>query len=863
MVSASSRPVLTSLASAGFALLAACLFLALRGVWPFGGHFLEYMDNGQMVYPVLKYYASALMSGACDGSFFYDINAGCGIRVSPSLPHQLLVPSSWIAVAMGDSFLLRDMVWVMLADVVCICLTASWFLRRVFPSLSVGWTVLLTAGYALGGFFQTKYGFMQFLDHAAMFPLFALGLYRLVNGGRGWLYAVGLFLLATSLYSAFMAVVIGWLFAWAYTLPLKGTEERRMILGRVFWYTAAVTLVTSYYWLPMMEMSRDSMRSLFMTAPLFSELLWPFDPPKFLERLYSCLPGMVPAALAVLFLVRRRRESAPPDRCVRLFALLLAASILPAFVEPFHRAAHLWSYVDFPVRFGFIPGLVVAAFCAWILAGDRLPVPQGRRFGWPLCLGLPAAAFAVSAVVLHVAEMDVAVRLLPLLFFLCAWLIWKHAEGRRLMGGIAAVLLLGLPVGAAAFWKKGDEEKAAVQCLNAEWLARQMHGYQGLLRVKDRDRVMVDNSACLGNIPSISNFRHTTSIAHFRFLKNLGYRDEFTRTYGQGGTLFSDLLLGHGFVLASRPVEGMEDVLSRDGMYLYRLPGAQWGRVVPESALGLELDDKASVFENLNVLYARLFPSGKSPLYVPAEARTEVCGNAYSMRIPERDGDVYGFPLTDTDELKVDGREVPVMAEAQKKPGWKGRTYNGTLELKSAVTGGETLVTGVMRRLVECPMIVAAAQQGEWDLPAFPEGSSPRRMEERGRGGHVEVDLAAGAGEALMIPVVYDRGWSAVRNGVSVPVEKVGELMAVRLEPGRNRVVFDYFPPLLKETLVVSAVAALFLLLYAGWARRHPEAPLRRTVLACGYRLFLFCCACLMLAVYVGSVVLFAVQSLL
>lgn len=114
-----------------------------------------------------------------------------------------------------------------------------------------------------------------------------------------------------------------------------------------------------------------------------------------------------------------------------------------------------------------------------------------------------------------------------------------------------------------------------------------------------------------------------------------------------------------------------------------------------------------------------------------------------------------------------------------------------------------------------------------------------------------------------MIPVVYDRGWSAVRNGVSVPVEKVGELMAVRLEPGRNRVVFDYFPPLLKETLAVSAVAALFLLLYAGWARRHPEAPLRRAVLACGYRLFLFCCACLLLAVYAGSVVVFAVQCLL
>lgn len=863
MSSASSRPVLTSLASVAFAFLAVCLFLVIRGVWPFGGHFLEYMDNGQMVYPALKYYASALMSGACDGSFFYDVNAGAGIRVSPSLPHQLLVPSTWIAVVMGDSFLLKDMVWVMLADVACICLTASWFLRRAFPSLSVCWTVLLTAGYALGGFFQTKYEFMQFLDHAAMFPLFALGLYRLVNGGRGWLYAVGLFLLATSMYSALMAVVVGWLFAWAYTLPLKGTEERRARLSRVFWYTAAVTLATCYYWLPMMDMTRDSMRSLFMTAPRFSELLWPFDPPKFLERLYSCLPGMAPAALAVLYLVQRRKDHAPPDKGVRLFGLLLAASILPAFIEPLHRAAHLWSYVDFPVRFGFVPSLAVVAFCAWILAGNRKPEPCGRTWGRGLCLGLPAAAFAVSVTVLRVVESDWAVRLLPLLFFLCAWFLWRHAEGRRLTAGMAAVMLLGLPVGAAAFWKQGGEEKAAVQCLNAEWLARGMSGYEGLLRVKDRDRVMVDNAACLGNIPSISNFRHTTSIPHFRFLKNLGYRDEFTRTYGQGGTLFSDLLLGHGFLLASRPVEGRESVLSREGMYLYRMPEARWGMVVPAGALGLELDRNASVFENLNALHAALCPFAEGPLYVPVAVRKEVDGDFCTVRIPEHAGALYAFPQTDLEELRVNGREVPVMAEAQKAPGQGGRTYNGVLELKPEGVAGETVVTGVMRRPVEMPLLVAAARVREQDVPALAEGRESHGMKVKGRGGRVEAVLSASGEEALMIPVVHDRGWSAVRNGEAVPVEKVGELMAVRLEPGLNRVVFDYFPPLLKETLAVSAVSALLFLLYARWARRHPDSPLRKTVLTCGYRLFLGCSVCLLLVVYAGSIVLFVVQAMM
>lgn len=863
MEPASSRPVVTSLASIAFALAALFLFLAVRGIWPLGGHYLEYMDNGQLVYPTLKYYASALMTGVCDGSFFYDVNSGAGIRVSPTLPHQLLVPSTWIAVAMGDSFLLKDMVWVMLADVVCICLTASWFLRRVFPSLSVCWTVLLTAGYALGGFFQTKYGFMQFLDHAAMFPLFALGLYWLVNGGKGWLYAVGLFLLATSLYSAFMAVVLGWLFAWAYTLPLKGTEERRVRLARVFWYTAAVTLATCYYWLPMMDMSRDSMRSLFMTPPTFFELSWPFDPPKFLERLYACLPGMAPAALAAVYLASGRKRSIPAGNGDRLFLLLLAASILPAFIEPIHRAAHLWSYVDFSVRFGFIPNLVAVSFCAWILSSGRLPEPAARKWGWGLCLGLPAAAFAVSLFVFSVTEADLAVRLLPLLFFACAWLCWRHAEGRKQVWAIAAVMMLGLPVGAAAFWKRGEEEKAAVQTLNAEWLASRMDGYAGLMRVKDRDRLMVDNAACLGAVPSISNFRHTTSIDHFRFLKNLGYRDEFTRTYGQGGTLFSDLLLGNGFVLASRPVEGMESVLSREGMYLYRLPGARWGLVVPQSALGLRLDAQADVFANLNILHAALCPSAEDSLYVPVEVRTETDGNRYRGIIPESPGAVYGFPQTDTDELRVNGRAVPVMAEAQKTPGGTCRTYNGALELKRAGVTGETVVEGRMRRLVEAPLLAVAARMPEQDVPVLGEGQDQYGLEAQGRGGHVEVSLSAGKGEALMVPVVHDRGWKATRNGVDVPVEKVGELMAVRLQEGRNRVVFDYYPPLLKESLFVSAGTAVLFLLYAWWARRHPESQLRRIALACGYRLFLCCAAVVLAAVYVGSIVLFIVQAML
>ena len=103
MESASSRPVLTSLASIAFSLAVVFLFLAVRGIWPFGGRFLEYMDNGQLVYPSLKYYPPALMSGAFDGAFFCDVNRAAGIRVSPPLPHQPRLPTTWLALVDGDS----------------------------------------------------------------------------------------------------------------------------------------------------------------------------------------------------------------------------------------------------------------------------------------------------------------------------------------------------------------------------------------------------------------------------------------------------------------------------------------------------------------------------------------------------------------------------------------------------------------------------------------------------------------------------------------------------------------------------------------------------------------------------------------
>ena len=328
---------------------------------------------------------------------------------------------------MGDSFLLKDMVWVMLADVACICVTASWFLRRVFPSLPVCWTVLLTAGYAVGAFSRPSTGSCSSWTMPPCSPV-CPGPLPAGERGRGWLYAAGLFLLATSPVQRFhgrrhrLAVRVG-----LYAAPEGDAGTPRAPGPRVLVHgggNAGHLLLLA---------ADGGNEPGFHAFPVYDaahvfELSWPFDPPKFLERLYACLPGMSFAALAAVYLACGKKASPAPDRGRRLFILLLAASVLPAFVEPIHRAAHLWSYVDFPVRFGFIPNLAVMSFCAWILSGGRLPGPAGRPWGWGWSLGLPIAAFFFSLFVLKMTAADLAVRLLPLLFLHahgCAGGMWR------------------------------------------------------------------------------------------------------------------------------------------------------------------------------------------------------------------------------------------------------------------------------------------------------------------------------------------------------------------------------------------------------------------------------------------------------
>lgn len=785
-----------------------CIFFAVRGIYPFGENGLEYMDNGQLVYPTLRYYISALSSTLSDSAFFINIHEGAGARVAASLPHQLLMPSTWIALILGEEFLLRDMVWVMMVSVLCSCLTMWGFLKGVFPRLSLNWSVVLAVGYAVGGFIQSKYGFMPFLDHAAIFPLFAWGLYRLLKGASPWLYVLGLFLLAISMYSAFMAVIMGWVFAWLYT-KAKNTEKRHEVLGRLFWATFCVFVVTIYNWLPMWFMNEGSLRAEMVYEPTMGEFLWPFDPPNLLERVIACLPSLGIIYIFWRVYADKRWWGTLSKVEKRLWGTMLLLSICPAFIEPIHRAAHLWSYIDFAVRYGFIPNLLVIACAAYLLCKT------------------PYKATLSDKVVL-------------VLVMLCS------------------------VVGFVGFWKPGTMEKSALQCENATWLSSVMGDKAGVMRIKDKDQLMMANSGCLGNIPTISNFRHTTGRTHAEFFWHLGYRMDFTRTMGQGGTIFSDKLLGHGFVLSSvkdsskEAVAKVEGTRDRSGRFVYRMDGSDisWARLLPSSVLHWTYEPGQSSFEYMNALYALLYPQRQSPLY---EKILELDGEkSLIAELPADNCALYGETKGNYSHLTVNGREVPIIAEGMGRSESQGWSYNGVFAIRERNAAQSVIVTAESNGMGAAPMTIYAVREHE----EFPKQEGNVLINEA-KGGLVNLQVTSNKSQILMIPVVAENGWTAYVNYERTEIKKVGELLAVEVPEGESNVIFQYMPPALSGCLKFSLVFGILALLYYVSCSCKMLLPMHRSLLLLGGKFFFVSTAVLVFAVYVLSLLTYVVYDIL
>ena len=796
--------------------------IAVKGIFPFGTNRIDYYDMGQTNAP-LYYHMWDFLHGRTALMFDWYINEGQNLAMGSAIqwnisPFNLF----WL-------FIPRDMVMESLSVYVGIHLAAMSIAMYIFLKKTADCPKLyLTAFsvcYGLCGYTLTHYTIPTYLDTAVFIPLLMLALYRLLHEGKTTCYALMLgFMTALSYYLGFMDIIFILLTGGAYiyiVLPREKRGDRALRLGAG---TAAGTALSAFMLLPAaMQMRQSSRFNSNLSGGLFATLksiLSAIGADMYYIKWWQLSGSLLAMAVIITGLIWFRKEKKS-----NLFMMLFC--FFPCALIPFEAINILWhfgTYYHYPIRCGYlIPFtlLTAGAYYAGRLvklynSGTGKKIQDTR-----INIAVPAAAGVITAAL--TAEV---------IKYYVNHGVWEIQELFRTWAVAAAVLFI-VYLAAAAFIKKpamalfplaaelvicayagygcpnftdrysSDPEQSGAYVITAQQLKEDMQiSGSRTDRIKNPDTELNTNYGMIMDRATVTGWANTATRTQIDAGIAYGYSAHFTRILDAGGTVFTDSLLGINEILTKSAFEGTMPLYKKkaeaDGYTLYENEASlPWGLAVNSSIADTDIS-KMSLTDIQNLLYHGLTSDTGDIAENETGSEFHVSGEkALYMQ--------YGT----AGEIKVNGRsvDVPTIGDTENRefPAWFNSNvlYLGTYKDEDvAVEGidGGSITSVDLKRLRELSSSFTGVDNG------IKAGKNTLEMTVSGQTGK----------NVALLPLNYDKGWSAEVNGRKVKLTRAcGLFTGVPLENGVNKIKMVFVPDGLTAGIIVSVLALILTILFS------------------------------------------------
>lgn len=168
----------------------------IRKIYPFGDRSFLHIDMYHQYFPFLVEFYHKLKNGE---SLLYSWHTGIGSNFYALFIYYLASPFNWLCVLVPEQFLMEFLSYMVVIKIGLCGLTFTYYIRKHFNTNS--WTVLcFSLFYALSGFMAAYNWDVMWLDVIILAPIVILGLERLVNEGKCYLYCITLTLSILSNY---------------------------------------------------------------------------------------------------------------------------------------------------------------------------------------------------------------------------------------------------------------------------------------------------------------------------------------------------------------------------------------------------------------------------------------------------------------------------------------------------------------------------------------------------------------------------------------------------------------------------------------------------------------------------------------
>jgi uncharacterized membrane protein YfhO len=810
--------------------------LILFDVFPFGDRTILISDLSNQY---VDYYIYLYDVYTSDKSILYSWEAGLGLNFMGIFAYYLASPLSFIILLFDRANITEALVVLTAVKIGLAGLSMSYFLFKSYSSDKISSTIFGTM-YALMGF-SIVYSFnLMWLDGIYMLPVVLLGIEKLLHQNRYLLLIISLTITFTS--NFYISYMVG-LFAILYFLIrfISLDFARNSFIKRFLLFSmstivaagmAAFVIVPVLYILKNNPGSVTEISSTEAFTVNFIDLyvrLFNNEYSSIIDGLPNIFSGVFTVILFPLFFFSNKINWKEKS----LFGLLVLFLVM-SFEIPYLDL--MWHGFDkpnwFPYRYSFLLSflLIYLSFRAYQNVNKKLILPLGF-------------IYLINLYLIYNNSSNFMMNILLLSAFLLIVLIracWNRKVVTILIG-----LLVCIDVVSNSFnmlnnlhTQLGYHSKEDYNKLNPDYerAIREIHSSDKSFYRLELDKYRTLNDPFRFDYKGITHFSTFANIGLNRYLNNLGYTTlaNYFWVSNQGGSLVTRSLLGFKYYLSETDkdyygfnlVTKIGDIRVYENEYAlpigYLISDEQnWNhanknpfdlqnQILETNSLFTEITPENTTYENLKVSeengFIRLVKLQKDKeAYVKysfhfkdeQELYTFIkLSNRAHLEI-ELNGESFGrYPYTYNNEVidlgSYQDESISVDVRIISNEAHISDTHFYTMD--TAVYSSQ--LNGLRKNSLQVTNYTGNSILGEIDVE---ENDS-----------------------TLLFSIPYDHGWEVKINNEKVEPFEVGEFLGVTLNKGGHVVELNYFPPGLKEGIIITSISfTMFIFIFIKQLKRR------------------------------------------
>ena len=839
----------------GAPLLAGILLLLvylIKGIYPFGGTNIAYFDMSQSMVPVY-YHIYDMLHGT--KSMLWDWYSGGGVSMADTAGSYILSPFNLFFLFVKRDMILESMSYFLLLKV-CVCAgIMSFYIRKTYDKTDCIWHVLAGMLYASCGFIIQYYTLINFLDIMILFPLIIYFADRLLKERKitGYIVVMTAGFL-NNVYLMFM-VCIYLILYFAYDIHKMDAEKRKDRSALVGCTTVVSLCLSAVIFLPTVFSLMDSSRVEIgkdLTSSVLPAMVYNHGYENKLFMPYGC---ELPLAFLVSLLILKRKELKKLSKEIFLYVLML----IPIFCELTNRLWHMGTYVEFPMRFGYMLTFTGLSMMGKILQLEKEELPaeqndiqESKWKKWIVYLRIPAlAAIPFTFMALYYfmrtflksgirdTSYFPAFWSIHLILFIVFGLVLLSRDKKAIVFVCSLLVISQFGLGWYGFL--APEDMYSIECTDN--IVKKTERINDLIedvpenrinRVKDDSVTLNANYPFIMKQASISNWTLGSKPAFRLLMGQLGYSTDYTRILDNGGTVFSDAVLHvTDCIFKSEPDSQLYSNFRYRDDYLicetnYQYP---FGILVTEEIKNWNTNENTSAFAAQNLLFEEISRNTEELItaydldqVLVSEKTTEDETYRYVCRIPVTKKSVlYLQNIQDEEDpnyyiFSVNGEEMSIPNLYDMESSVYPAVFNNGLV--SLGTFEEETVGCVIESAY--PLKENEITFGCLDLEKFEESidrqADPDRVVRAGKNS-LYMEIENDSADYLLLPVGYDSSTKVKVNGKKViPQAALDDAFyLIPLEKGNNVIEMSFRPAGLNIGILLSVLGLFCLaLLYFG-----------------------------------------------